>query len=187
MLQTALTDLFGMSVPVVQAPMGGGPTTPELVVAVSEAGGLGSLAGGYLTADALQTDLHTVRKKTAKPFSVNLFTAAPATADPHTVAQAQDALEPLRLSVGLPPRSPPATPATTLDDQVDIVAAAPPAMVSFTFGIPAAPVIERLHSAGCLLMGTATSVAEAVAIEAAGLDLVCVQGSEAGAHRGTFL
>jgi nitronate monooxygenase len=186
-LRTALTDLLGITIPVVQAPMGGGPTTAALVASVSEAGGLGSLAGGYLTADDLAAELRAVREATAKPFTVNLFAEQHVAPDPGVVARAQDALEPLRLAVGLPPRAVPGTPAEALDEQLDVVVSDPPAAVSFTFGLPAAGAVGRLHARGCLLIGTATTVEEAVAVEQAGLDIVCAQGSEAGAHRGTFL
>lgn len=187
-LQTALTERLGLRVPIVLAPMGGGPGTVELAVAVCTAGGLGSLAGGYLPADALQGQMHALRRAFDGPFNVNVFADKPPDVDGHVIEQARRSLVPHRRSLGLPQYIDVSSGREVLlSEQVEVLAEDPPAVVSFTFGLPDAAVVERLHAAGCLLMATATTVNEALAVEAAGVDLVCVQGFEAGAHRGTFL
>jgi nitronate monooxygenase len=187
--QTDATERLGIRLPVVQAPMGGGPSTPALVAAVSEAGGLGSLAGGYLSPERLRADIAAVREATSKPFAVNLFVPTPVEPTGEDVETALAALERYRLEVGLPARPATATGpwAEDFDAQVAVVVEERVPVTSFTFGLLPADVVDALHDAGSLLVGTATTVEEAVAVAASGVDLVCAQGSEAGAHRGTFL
>ncbi|HEX6381334.1 MAG TPA: nitronate monooxygenase, partial [Acidimicrobiia bacterium] len=95
---------LGIEVPIVAAPMGGGPSTPALVAAVSEAGGLGSLAGGYLSPERLRSDIAAVREATSKPFAVNLFAPTPSEPSAEEVERALVALEPYRLQLELPPQ-----------------------------------------------------------------------------------
>ncbi|GAC1529563.1 MAG: nitronate monooxygenase [Acidimicrobiales bacterium] len=182
-----MTELLGMALPIVAAPMGGGPSTPELVASVSDAGGLGSLAGGYQSPEALRTDIATVRRLTAAPFAVNLFAGGVPGLDPIAFEQAVTALGPLREELGLPLRPALGAVAPALEAQIEVVRGEAPAAVSFTFGLLDPAAVDELHSAGCVLIGTATSVAEAMAVADAGADAVCAQGFEAGAHRGTFL
>src|SRR5438067_852716 len=101
---TEAVERLGITVPIVGAPMGGGPSTPALVAAVSEAGGLGSLAGGYLSPDRLRADIAAVREATSKPFAVNLFVPTPAEPAPEEIEAALAALEPFRMELGLPAR-----------------------------------------------------------------------------------
>jgi len=186
--ETDAVERLGIRLPIVGAPMGGGPSTPALVAAVSEAGGLGSLAGGYLSPDRLRADIAAVRELTDKPFAVNLFVPAPVEPRPEEVEAALAALEPFRLQLGLPARPFAEGPwAEDFDAQVALVVEARVPVTSFTFGLLPAAAAAALHDAGSLLVGTATTVEEAEAVEASGADLVCAQGSEAGAHRGTFL
>jgi nitronate monooxygenase len=187
MRATAVTGALGLEVPVVQAPMGGGPTTPALVAAVSDAGGLGSVAAGYLPAARLEDELSAVRRLTSRPFAVNLFAATGRPATPEELAAARAVLDPLRRQFGLPGVDDLSVELPDLAEQVAVIESDRPAVVSFTFGLLPAPLVDRLHAAGCVLMGTATTVDEAVALHDAGIDWVCAQGSEAGAHRGTFL
>jgi nitronate monooxygenase len=185
---TEATERLGIELPIVGAPMGGGPSTPALVAAVSEAGGLGSLAGGYLAPDRLRADIAAVRELTSKPFAVNLF--IPAAVDPsgEQIEAALAALEPYRMELGLPARPFADGPwAEDFEAQLAVVVEERVPVVSYTFGLLSAAAGASLHDAGSLLMGTATTVEEAEAVEASGADLVCTQGSEAGAHRGTFL
>ncbi|KYP81391.1 nitronate monooxygenase [Ferroacidibacillus organovorans] len=184
-MNTAFTDRFGIRYPIVQAPMAGGPTTPEMVIAVSEAGGLGSLAGGYVTPDVLSQQISVVRANTDNPFAVNLF--VPANPDVTADAQAMwDALQGAREALGIFT----SMPAWSADDhfleKVQIVLSQRVPIVSFTFGIPDAAVLHRFKEEGRLLVGSATSVAEARQLEASGMDAIVAQGSEAGGHRGTF-
>ena len=185
--RTAVTDRLGISVPVILAPMGGGPATPGLVAAVSEAGGLGSLAGGYLSPARLREEIRAVRRATPRPFAVNLFAPTPVTPASEEVEEALRRLEPLRRELGLAPRPEPRPFAEDFEEQLAVVVDEGVPVFSFTFALLPPGAVERLHAAGCTVIGTATTIEEAVALEASGVDLVCAQGSEAGAHRGTFL
>lgn len=187
MVTTPLVRRLGIEVPVIQAPMGGGPTTPELVAAVTEAGGLGSVAGGYLTAEALRADIAAVRDLTDGPFAVNVFAPLEPDATTEEIEAAIEVLAPYRLELGLDPRPVIGERTSPFDDQLDVLVETAPPVVSFTFGLLPAHAVRALHDVGCLLIGTATSVEEAVALVRADVDVVCAQGTEAGAHRGTFL
>lgn len=186
--QTGAVERLGIRLPIVGAPMGGGPSTPALVAAVSEAGGLGSLAGGYLSPERLRADIAAVRELTGKPFAVNLFAPTPAEPTGEEIEAALAALEPFRLQLDLP--APPTATgpwAEDFDGQLAVVVGERVPVVSYTFGLLPAAAVAALHAAGSLLVGTATTVTEAESVAASGADLVCAQGSEAGAHRGTFL
>lgn len=188
-MKTAFTECFGIEIPIVQAPMAGGPTTPELVVAVSEAGGLGSLAGGYLSPGELAKQIDAVRAKTNKPFAVNLFVPQALHASAGADAQVMwDALKSVRDTLGV---SAAVLPTWSVDDhfaeKVEVVLDQRVPIVSFTFGLPDAEVIRRFKEEGRLLVCSATSVAEARLLEANGMDAIVAQGSEAGGHRGAFL
>jgi len=186
--QTEAVGRLGIRLPIVGAPMGGGPSTPALVAAVSEAGGLGSLAGGYLSPERLRSDIEAVRAATSKPFAVNLFVPSAAEPSAEQLEAALAAVEPFRMELELPARPTATGPwAEDFDAQLRAVADARVPVVSFTFGLLPATAVAALHDAGSLLVGTATTVEEAVAVEASGADLVCAQGAEAGAHRGTFI
>jgi nitronate monooxygenase len=168
--------------------MGGGGSTPALVAAVSNEGGLGSLACAYLTPPQITEAIAEVRRRTVKPFGVNLFAGGYETAgDPAPVPPAMLALMARHhQALGLPP--PAATPpqSNPIPAQIDAVLAARVPVFSFTFGIPAADVLARFKDGGTYVMGTATTVEEARMLAAAGVDAIVAQGSEAGAHRGTF-
>ncbi len=174
-----------LEVPIVQAPMAGA-STPELVAAVSNAGGLGSLALGFTEPAQIAPLVARVRALTARPFALNLFvdTSQPVTAE--VLQRAHDRLRPFREELGLP--HPPAPAVALLDAraQYEAVLAERPAVFSFTFGVPPADVLERCRAAGIVTIGTANTVAEAVALERAGVDVVCAQGFEAGGHHGSF-
>src|SRR5438093_319322 len=185
---TEAIERLGIRLPIVGAPMAGGPSTPALAAAVSEAGGLGSLAGGYSSPDRLRADIAAVREATSKPFAVNLFAPTPVEPTGEEIEAALVALEPYRLELGLPARPTAGAPwAEDFDAQLAVVVEERVPVVSFTFGLLPAAAMAALHDAGSLLVGTATTVEEAVTVVSAGADLVCAQGSEAGAHRGTFL
>ncbi|HEX9992739.1 MAG TPA: nitronate monooxygenase [Acidimicrobiales bacterium] len=187
MWRTEVTERLGIEVPVMVSPMAGGPTTAALVVAAGRAGALGSVAAGYLTPGRLRDEIRAVRAGTDRPFAVNLFALGPPVPDPAAVEVVVERIGPLRAELGLPPRPEVTAWGDDLAGQLEVVLEERPAVVSFTFGLLPEDAVDRLHAAGCLLMGTATTVAEAVALERSGSDLVCAQGAEAGAHRGTFL
>jgi nitronate monooxygenase len=166
--------------------MAGGFTTPKLVAAVSNAGGLGSIGGAMLSADALREAIRATRALTDRPFGVNLF--APVDREQpseEAVAAVQAVLDRFRAELGLerPEQLPPLAPAGTLDAQLAVVAEERPPVFSFTFGtLP----LEPAREAGAVLLGTATTVGEAIELEAQGVDAVVLQSGEAGGHRGTF-
>ncbi len=175
-----------LELPIVQAPMSG-PTTPALVAAVSNAGGLGSLPVGYESPAAIGAAIAQVRALTARPFAVNLFvdTSGPLAAD--ELARAHERLRAYRSELGIRhPEQPPAH-SLSFDEQFAAVLEARPAVFSFTFGIPEPAVFEACRSAGIFTIGTANTVDEAVALERAGAGAVCMQGYEAGGHHGNFL
>jgi nitronate monooxygenase len=169
---TALTRRLGVRLPILQAPMAGGWTTPMLVARVCEAGGLGSIAGAMLPPDVLRAEIAAVRSLTAAPFAVNLFAPLPAPSDRGLAGWA--------LLSGVPVPTVP-RPNFRFADQLAVVVDEQVPVLSFTFGIP------PLDDVDCFTIGTATTVAEAVALADAGVDAVLAQGSEAGGHRGTFL
>jgi nitronate monooxygenase len=168
---TPLARRLGLRLPIVQAPMAGGCSTPALAAAVSAAGGLGSVAGAMLRPDELRAAIGDVRAMTGAPFAVNLFAPLPPPSA-QRVAQWEQLT-----GVSLPER-PRADP---FEDQLAVVADERVPVFSFTFGIP------PLSGLDAVTIGTATTVAEAVALERAGVDAVVAQGYEAGGHRGSFL
>ena len=177
--------LDGLEVPIVQAPMAGGPSTPALAIAVARGGGLGFLAAGYLGLDRLEQDLATTRAQIDR-FGVNVFVPGEGPADPELVAAYAAGLRPEAERVGVE-LGDARFDDDRFDDKVELLAHSPVAVVSFTFGIPPADVVERLHAAGSEVWLTVTSPEEARQAASAGADVLVVQGVEAGGHRGVFV
>jgi nitronate monooxygenase len=176
---------LGVRVPIVAAPMAGGPTTPVLVIAAADAGALGFLAAGYLSAEVLATQGTAVRART-DVFGVNLFAPNPVPVDPTAYAAYRGSLlaEAARRGVELPE-------APVEDDdgwaaKVDLLVSDPVPVVSFTFGIPDSASLAALRGAGSVLVQTVTSADEARQAESAGVDLLAVQAHTAGGHSGTL-
>jgi nitronate monooxygenase len=183
-LETPLARLLGVRYPIVQAPMANVQST-ALAAAVSKAGGLGTIAGATLSPEALRAAIRETRTATNAPFGVNLFAPLPRTEAPAArIAALQALLAPHRARAGLG-AAPELRPVPwSYDDQLAVVLEERPAVFSSTFGaIDPAP----LREAGIVIVGTATTVGEAQALEASGVDAVVMQGAEAGGHRGTFL
>ncbi|WP_424952662.1 NAD(P)H-dependent flavin oxidoreductase [Deinococcus sp.] len=179
---------LGLRFPLIQAPMAGGVTTPPLVAAVSNAGALGSLGAGYLSARALEEAVGRVRDLSNQPFLVNLFVPPPA--QPPSPAQVQrwlTRLAPYHAQLGLAPPALPKAVAEPLEDQLAAVLKLRPAVFSFAFGRLEPGQLAALQGQGIRVLGTATTLAEGLALEASGVDAVVAQGAEAGGHRGTFL
>jgi nitronate monooxygenase len=181
-------DLFDLLLhPIIQAPMAGGATTPQLVAAVSNTGGIGSLAAPLLSPQTIIEQAQKIRMLTRRPFVINLFVLeAPRPSDAE-VAQAAELLRPLWEPLGWDRLPLPAKWCEDFHAQFDALIAARPDMASFTFGVLDEEQIDRLHEADIFVIGTATNVAEAKAWEAVGADAICAQGIEAGGHRGTFI
>lgn len=177
---------LGVEHPIIQGPMGGGPSTPELVAAVSNAGGLGSLGAPYLTSDQIADAIKRIRALTDKPFNVNLFAGAWQTANAVDPAPMLEVLGEIHAALGLPAPVVPAVPPDPFDAQLEAVLAARPPIFSFTFGIPSKDAMTRIKASGATVLGTATTVREGQLLAEAGVDAVVAQGAEAGAHRGTF-
>jgi nitronate monooxygenase len=181
-----LLTKLGIRYPIIQAPMSGGPSTPELAAAVSSAGGLGSLAAAYLTPEQIVRDIERLRHLTDKSFNVNLFAGGYESGGDIDPAPMLDLLAAIHEEFQLPPPVlPPLTP-DPFPDQLRAVLDARPAVFSFTFGIPDTDSLGRLRQAGIAVLGTATSLHEAHLLAEAGVDAIVAQGAEAGAHRGSF-
>jgi nitronate monooxygenase len=166
--------------------MAGGPSTPELAIAVCEAGGLGFLAAGYKRADALRGEIRSVRESTQAPFGVNVFVPAPAPADPRGLHEYIKRLKPEADRQGAE-LGEPRFDDDDWDAKLEVIYEERPAVVSFTFGCPDAAVVNRLHGIEIAAWVTVTNVAEALAAREAGADGLAVQGTEAGGHRGGFV
>jgi nitronate monooxygenase len=181
-------DLFGIDVPVIQAPMAGA-TSPDMVIAVSEAGGLGSLPGAMYSAEQLRDALALIREKTSRAIGVNFFCHDPPLVDPARTAAWRKRLAPYFAEAGLDPESVDATSRRVPFDAgyCAVIEALRPDVVSFHFGLPAAPLVERVRRTGARVISSATTVAEARWLEARGVDAIIAMGAEAGGHRGNFL
>jgi nitronate monooxygenase len=177
---------WDIAVPIVGAPMAGGPGSPALAAAVSNAGGLGFIPGGHVSAERFAEDIAAARALTTGPLGVNLFVPQPSVADWIALDYYADELEGIaehyQVEVGRPEFG---------DDddwerKLEVVADVHPELVSFTFGVPPPDAIRRLSAQGLLVMVTVTSPYEAGVAVAAGADSLVVQGPGAGGHRGTF-
>jgi nitronate monooxygenase len=178
-------SLDSLAHPIVQAPMGGGPSTPALAAAVADAGGLGFLAAGYKTADAVRADVDALLELTGRPFGVNLFAPPGALADPAAVTAFAAALQAEADRYGTP-LGEPRHDDDDWDAKLALVAELGVPVVSFTFGCPAPVVVLDLQAAGTAVWVTVTRPEEAVTAAKAGVDALVVQGAEAGGHRGSF-
>lgn len=177
--------LTELDTPIVAAPMAGGVSAPALAAAVAQAGGLGFLAAGYRTAQGMGEQIENLRALSAHPFGVNLFVPGPDTADPGAVAAYRQRIAGEAARLGVQPG-----PARWHDDdypaKVAALAADPVPVVSFTFGLPQPQDTAALHRQGSFLIATVTTPGEARAAAEAGMDALCVQGTEAGGHQGSF-
>jgi nitronate monooxygenase len=178
-------SLADLEHPIVQAPMGGGPSTPALAAAVSEAGGLGFLAAGYRTPDAVRADIAAVREPTSRPFGLNIFVPGPPSDEAAALAGYAGALageaERLGVELGEPRHDDDGWEqklALACDERVPVV--------SFVSGCPGSADVARLQKAGCAVWVTVTTAAEAVFAADGGADALIVQGVEAGGHRASF-
>jgi nitronate monooxygenase len=178
-------DLRDLTVPIIVAPMAGGPSTPELAAAGSNAGALGFVPAGYLKAEVFAQRLEEARRQAAGPVGANLFVPQPSAATPssleaYAAALARDA-ERYGAALG-EPRFDDDDWAAKLEVLLDIR----PEVVSFTFGLPSADECRRLRDAGLCTVGTVTTAAEARAAVECGVDVLAAQGPDAGGHRGTY-
>lgn len=176
-----------MQLPIIQGPMAGGYCTPALVAAVSNAGGLGSLPGSLLSPAVLREQVGQIRALTRQNFLLNFFVQGTPQPTGDEIAAAAQLLRPVWESLGWDQLPLPAQWCQDFAAQFETVLELRPPAVSFTFDILAPAQVERLHQAGIAVIGTVTTVAEALAWQAAGADAVVASGVEAGGHRGTFI
>jgi nitronate monooxygenase len=178
--------MLSSSLPIIGAPMAGGPSTPALAAAVSKAGGLGFLAAGYLTAEAFDEQLSELETLTDRPYGVNLFLPSPRTDDRSAIEAYRRRLVPLAERLGTTPGEP-RWEDDEIEAKVDVLARHQPAVVSFTFDRPDRELCQQIRrDTGALLVATITSAEEARLAQQNGVDLLAVQGAEAGGHRGIF-
>ena len=183
-----ITDIFGIELPVIQAPMAGSQGT-ALAIAVSEAGGLGSLPCAMLGPDQIRDALRAITAATSRPYNVNFFVHRPPQPDAAREAAWRALLAPYYAELGIDPSATPSGPARTpfSDDAADVLEEFRPPAVSFHFGLPSAKLVTRVKHWGAKVLSSATTVDEARWLEAHGADAVIAQGIEAGGHRGIFL
>ena len=181
-------QLGGIELPIILAPMAG-PGTPELAIAVAEAGGLGSLPCAFLDVDAARAGLGIIRQRTSKPVNLNFFCHKPARFDAGREAGWRQALRRFYDEFGIDSQTePPGTDRLPFgEDHCRLVEELRPEIVSFHFGLPAASLLARVKAAGAKVIASATTVDEARWLEQAGCDAIIAQGAEAGGHRGMFL
>jgi nitronate monooxygenase len=184
----SIRALLDIELPVVQAPMAGVQGS-ALAIAVSNAGGLGSLPGAMLSAEALRREIAAIRAGTAKPFNVNFFCHEPPTPDPARESAWRALLSPYYAEYGIDPAEEPKAPsrAPFSAEIADALEERPPPVVSFHFGLPAPALLDRVKRWGTTILGCATTVEEARWLESRGVHAIVAQGLEAGGHRGLFL
>lgn len=184
----SITQKLQIQYPIVQAPMLG-VTTPEMVVAIANEGGLGSLPVGGLSPEKTTELIQKTKQLTQRPFAVNLFAHAIPEVDLAKASQMQDFLVGLGKKYGLefPELHLETLSFYSYKTQIDILIAEQIPIVSFTFGIPDDEWLQKLKASGTILIGTATCLAEALLLDQKGVDMITAQGIEAGGHRGTFL
>ena len=184
--KTPLMQQLGLEYPILQAPMGGGATTVDLVTTVSDAGALGFIAAAYLTPSQIEEFSREVRARTSRPFGINLFAPTPVPESPSEAAAALRLLSRFHADLGLPPPGVPSSTAIGFDEQLLASLDSGASVFSFTFGTLPASTIQKIKDRGMFVIGTGTTVQEAKQLESSGVDAIVAQGSEAGAHRGTF-
>ncbi|MGG4094551.1 NAD(P)H-dependent flavin oxidoreductase [Paenibacillus lautus] len=185
-LQTELCERFKIRYPLFLAGMAGGPTTVELVAAVSNAGGLGTLGAAYMEPAAIRHSIQEIRKRTDQPFAVNLF-ATRATDRHERIGEVQQELNRMRNDLGIPHAGKDnVTTPDWFEQQFAVLIEEKVPVISTAFGILEEPHMQQAKAAKLLVVAMATTVREAMLAEQAGCDAVVAQGSEAGGHRGTF-
>jgi len=181
-------DLFGIEVPIIQAPMAGSAFS-DMVVAVSQAGGLGSLACALLSVEQARKEFESIRQKTSRPINANFFCHQPPLENQAREMSWRQRLDAYFVELGLDRNTPfPNTNRAPFDDKMcDLVMEFHPEVVSFHFGLPDKNLLQRVRASGAKILSSATCVDEARWLEDEGCDAIVAQGYEAGGHRGMFL
>jgi nitronate monooxygenase len=185
---SVFSELLGVELPIVQAPMAGAQDS-GLTIAVSNAGGLGSLPCAMLSPDSIRRELSVITAATSRPFNVNFFCHRPQRPDPQREAAWRHTLRPYyeEFGVDIDDRSTAGGREPFSHDVADVLSAFKPPVVSFHFGLPAADLLQRVRSWGAKVLSSATTLDEARWLDAHGVDAIIAQGLEAGGHRGHFL
>lgn len=191
MFENDITKILSIDFPIIQAPMAGGITTSKLVAAVSNNGALGMIGAGYMSPIQLREQIREVKERTSNHFGVNLFVPDEFTILEIEVEMANRLLNRYREELNIQAEKV-ELPSVEIAfhsymQQIQVVIEEKVPICSFTFGLPAADIVALLKGHGIISIGTATTLAEALVIEGAGMDMVVVQGSEAGGHRGNFI
>jgi len=183
-----LQQLLGIEVPIIQAPMAGVQGS-ALAVAVSNAGGLGSLPCAMLSLETMRNELAAIKAQTGRPFNVNFFCHVPPTPSAEREAVWRATLVPYYKEFGIDADTIPVGPgrAPFSSGAADVLSEFKPAVVSFHFGLPSAELLARVRAWGSKILSSATTIEEARWLEAHGVDAIIAQGLEAGGHRGIFL
>ncbi|WP_454861828.1 NAD(P)H-dependent flavin oxidoreductase [Peribacillus frigoritolerans] len=192
MLNNEMMKHLKIKNPIIQAPMAGGITTSNLVAEVSNSGGLGMIGAGYQTPIQSREQIREIKQLTSNPFGINLFVPNEFNVTPEAVQSANQLLHTIRKQLNLEQTDSFDIPEynkifESFIEQVNVVIEENVSICSFTFGIPPKEVMDKLKQHNITLIGTATTVREAVENEKAGMDMVVIQGSEAGGHRGNFI
>ena len=185
-MSTGLMQRLGMAHPIIQAPLAGGGDTPSLVAAVCNAGGIGFIGAAYLTPEQIHGAAAEVRARTSRPFGINLFAPQPPSEQQGKPETMLARVAPYFAELNLPAPSLPKPVASSFEEQLEAATGCGAACFSFTFGDLSAQNVRAVKARNQFLIGTATTVTEALALEKSGVDAVIAQGSEAGGHRGTF-
>jgi nitronate monooxygenase len=185
---TRILDLLGIELPIIQAPMAGA-TTSAMVIAASNAGGLGSMPAAMLSVDQLREELKTIRQHTQRPINVNYFCHQPPAADEPRAQDWKNLLEPYYRELGVDFDAPtPVSNRAPFDNAAcEVIEEFRPEVVSFHFGLPEKSLLDRVKATGAKVLSSATTVDEAIWLEQHGCDAIIAMGYEAGGHRGMFL
>ncbi|WP_137818474.1 nitronate monooxygenase family protein [Pseudomonas sp. 2FG] len=188
---TEVSRRLNLAAPIIQGPFGGGLSSVELVVAVCEAGGLGSFGVHHLAGAQIREVAHNIRSRTQRPFALNLWIPFQDSEHPSLSAEEfarnVERLTPYYNELGMPPPVRPERFTPSYAEQVEAVLEARPAAFSFVYGVPSAEVLRRCRELEIVTIGAATTADEALALERAGVDLIVATGFEAGGHRVSFL
>jgi nitronate monooxygenase len=185
---TRILDLLGIQLPIIQGPMAGA-TNSSMVIAVCNAGGLGSMPAAMLSLEQLREELKTIRQHTHKPFNVNFFCHQPPAVDEQRARDWKSLLEPYYRELGVDFAAPtPASNRAPFDAAAcEVLEEFRPEVVSFHFGLPEKSLLDRVKATGAKILSSATTVDEAIWLEQHGCDAIIAMGYEAGGHRGMFL
>lgn len=185
---TRILDLLGIELPIIQAPMAGA-TGSAMVIAASNAGGLGSMPAALLSSEQLREELKGIRQHTARPFNVNFFCHQPPEPDEQSARDWKDLLEPYYRELGVDFDAPtPVSNRAPFDNaSCEVIEECRPQVVSFHFGLPEKSLLDRVKATGAKVLSSATTVEEARWLEQHGCDAIIAMGYEAGGHRGMFL